>query len=154
MKGRGKVCFAASSGGHLAELSQLAPIVREGDFVLTEKCGSDQIKWCKKVFYVAEINRRELLFLPKLLWLFIVSFWLLLREKPEAVVSTGALAACPISMLAKKMGKKVVYIESFARIKSASLTGKMLYKKADLFIVQWEEMLRVYPDAIYVGGMF
>jgi len=39
-------------------------------------------------------------------------------------------------------------------VKSKTLTGKIVYKFADLFIVQWEEMLEEYPKAKYVGGVF
>ena len=36
----------------------------------------------------------------------------------------------------------------------ASLTGKLMYPLADLFLVQWEDMLKVFPKAIYAGGIF
>ena len=52
------------------------------------------------------------------------------------------------------MRKKIIYIESFARVDNASLTGKLFYKIADVFIVQWEELLKIYPKAIYGGGIF
>ena len=54
----------------------------------------------------------------------------------------------------KLRGGKVIYIESFARVHDASLTGKLVYRFADLFIVQWETMIDVYPRAKYVGGIF
>lgn len=50
--------------------------------------------------------------------------------------------------------KKLIYIESFAKVTSATQTGKLLYKFADRFYVQWESMLNVYPDAIYMGGIY
>lgn len=149
-----KVCFAASSGGHLEELSRLASLVQEGDFVFTEKSDFATINWCEKVNYVSQINRKEIGFVFKFIRLFFKSMTLILKEKPDFVVSTGALVTYPLCLLAKMFGKKVIYIESFARVDNASLTGKLLYKIADVFIVQWEEMLRVYPNAIYVGGIF
>ena len=50
--------------------------------------------------------------------------------------------------------KKIIYIESFARCNKPSLTGKIMYKFADIFIVQWEEMLEFFPKAMYGGGIF
>jgi hypothetical protein len=50
------------------------------------------------------------------------------------------------------MKKKVIFIESFAKRNSPTKTGKQVYKFADHFIVQWEEMKEFYPNAI-VGGM-
>lgn len=50
--------------------------------------------------------------------------------------------------------KKVIYIESFAKINSPTLTGRVMYKFADIFYVQWPEMLKVYPKAKYIGGIY
>lgn len=149
-----RVCFTASSGGHLEELSQLSSLVGENDFVLTEKSNFDSIVWCKNIIYVSQINRKEILFIPKFIKLFLKSFFVLIKEKPDAIVSTGALATYPICLLGKMMRKKIIYIESFARVDKASLTGKLVYKFADLFIVQWKEMLDIYPNAVYGGGIF
>ena len=60
----------------------------------------------------------------------------------------------PISVIAKKFGKKLIYIESFAKINDPTKTGQFLYKYADQFYVQWEGMLEFYPDAIYLGGIY
>jgi hypothetical protein len=52
------------------------------------------------------------------------------------------------------MKSKIIYIESFARVYNASLTGRLVYGIADMFLVQSEELLKVYPRAKYVGGVF
>jgi UDP-N-acetylglucosamine:LPS N-acetylglucosamine transferase len=77
-----------------------------------------------------------------------------MKEKPDCIISTGALITYPICLLGKMMGKKIIYIESFARVDRPSLTGKFMYKVADLFIVQWEELLKHYPKAVHTGGIF
>jgi polysaccharide biosynthesis protein len=82
------------------------------------------------------------------------SGYILLKKKPDIIISTGALVTYPICLLGKILGKKIVYIESFARVDKASLTGKLMYKIADLFIVQWKELLNIYPNAVYGGGIF
>ena len=79
----------------------------------------------------------------------------LMRQKPDVVISTGALAAIPFCLIAKVLfRRKLIYIESFARITSGNLTGKLLYRFADRFYVQWESMLKVYPKAICLGGIY
>jgi len=45
----------------------------------------------------------------------------------------------------------IVYIESFARVKHLSLSGKLLYAFADIFLVQWADLLENYPRAKYLG---
>ena len=76
------------------------------------------------------------------------------KEKPDVVISTGVLAMIPMCLIAKFHGKKLIYIESFAKVTSATKTGKLLYKFADKFYVQWPQMREVYPNAIYLGGIY
>ena len=66
----------------------------------------------------------------------------------------GVLAMIPCSLLMKALGKKLIYIESFAKVTSQTLSGRLLYKYADQFYVQWKEMLEFYPNAIYKGGIY
>ena len=46
------------------------------------------------------------------------------------------------------------FIETFANRNSKTATGKLVYKFADLFIVQWEEMLKLYPKAKLGGSIY
>lgn len=46
-----------------------------------------------------------------------------LKEKPDVVICTGVLAMIPICLIAKLMGKKLIYIESFAKVTSPTETG-------------------------------
>ena len=150
-----KICFAASSGGHLEEIACLKPIAEKYDsFLLTEYGGFNPITIGEKTYYISQINRREKAFALKFLKLFFDSLWILLREKPDIIISTGALATCPICVIGKILGIKIIYIESFARVENASLTGRLMYKIADLFIVQWKELLSIYPNAVYRGSIF
>ena len=52
------------------------------------------------------------------------------------------------------MGAKTVYIEVFDRIDKNTLTGKLVYRVTDKFIVQWDEMKEVYPKAVNLGSIF
>ncbi|WP_316376501.1 hypothetical protein [Enterococcus faecium] len=39
----------------------------------------------------------------------------------------------PICLITKMMGKKLIYIESFAKVTSPTQTGKLMYHFADQF---------------------
>ena len=81
--------------------------------------------------------------------------WRLLRqERPDLIVSTGAAVAVPFFFLGKLLGAKTVFIEVFDRIDTPTLTGRLVKRFADLFIVQWEEQLSVYPGAVNLGSIF
>ena len=149
-----KICFAASSGGHLEEISRLTGVKADRDcFLITEK-GIFESNFCEKIYYVKQINRKQLTFVPAFIRLFFKSWNILRREKADCVITTGALMGYPVALAGKLMRKKVIYIESFARVDSASLTGRLIYPFADLFIVQWEEGLKFFPKAVYGGGIF
>lgn len=139
----------------MEEITKLKKIERAYDsFLVTEKSDFEVKDFCRKTYFVPQINRKELFFLPKFMGLFVTASRILKQEQPDIVITTGALACYPFCIVAKRRKKKVIYIESFARVHEASLTGKLLYGKVDLFIVQWPEMLKTYPKAVLGGGIF
>ena len=152
---KNKICLISSSGGHFEQLLCLRPLSEKNDvFIVTEKTKYN--KKDKKIdHYVMQVNRKEPLFLIKMLGIFIKSLVIFFIEKPDVVISTGVLSAIPMLMIGHFFKKKVIYIESFAKITSPTMTGKLIYKKhiADRFYVQWESMKAFYPNAIYLGGI-
>ena len=82
------------------------------------------------------------------------SLFIYIKVRPKYIVSTGAHTAGPMCLIGKIFGSKIIFIETFANSKTKSKTGSIVYKFADLFIVQWKEMLELYPGAIYGGWIF
>ena len=150
-----KICFIASTGGHFEQLMMLKPLMdKYTSFLVTEKTKYSVINDDQKVYYLNQINRHEKLFIPKFISNVIKTIKIFYREKPDIIISTGALATIPMCLISKIFKRKVIFIESFAKVNSPTLTGKLIYKIADQFYVQWEEMLNVYPNAIYKGGIY
>ncbi len=150
-----KICFASSSGGHYEQLMMLKPLMKKYDsFVVTESTQYNSKIKNEKTYYLRQVNRQENKFILSMIFNTFKSFRILMKEKPDLVVCTGVLATIPLCLLIKIMGKKLVYIESFAKVSSPTKTGKLLYNFADQFYVQWESMLKVYPNAIYLGGIY
>ena len=155
MKGKLKICFAASSGGHYEQLLMLKPLMEKYDsFIVTEKTSYKTEVKNKRTYYLCQVNRKEKTFIPRMVVNLFKSVKIYLTEKPDVVICTGVLATIPICLIAKLFGKKLIYIESFAKVTSATETGKLMYKFADQFYVQWESMLKIYPKAIYLGGIY
>lgn len=150
-----KICFAASSGGHYEQLLMLKPLMEKYDsFILTEKTKySAEVKNVKS-YYLLQVNRREKLFIIKMLWNSFKSIFFFIKESPDVVITTGVLSTIPMCLIAKLCGRKLIYIESFAKINSPTETGKFLYRFADRFYVQWETMLKFYPEAVFLGGIY
>lgn len=150
-----KICFAASSGGHFEQLMMLKPLMEKYDsFILTEKTKYANKNSDIPVFFVPQVNRHEKTMVFNLLKNIFLSIKIFAKEKPDVVICTGVLATIPMCLIAKLCRKKLIYIESFAKINSPTLTGKLMYKFADKFYVQWESMLKCYPKAIYKGGIY
>ena len=53
--------------------------------------------------------------------------------------------------IARIFGSKVIYVETFANMKTKTATGRLVYPISNLFVVQWESLKELYPDAV-VGG--
>ena len=150
-----KLCFAASSGGHFEQLMMLKPLIQKySSFVITEQTLYNTKVDGVKMYYMKQVNRKEKTFIPRMIVNTYRSIKIFLKERPDVVICTGVLAMIPICLLAKFCGKKLIYIESFAKVTSPTLSGKLLYKFADQFYVQWPQMLEIYPKAIYLGGIY
>ena len=88
------------------------------------------------------------------MWTAIQQLYIFLREQPDVIITTGAGVVYPTCIYAHFFRKKTNIHRSFARIKSLNVTGRKLYPYADLFIVQWKELLKITPKAIYGGWIY
>lgn len=73
---------------------------------------------------------------------------LVFRERPLVIVTSGAGSVVPFCLLAKATGTKIIFVETMARVKDASRSGRVLSRFADVVLVQWDEMRAVYPGAV------
>ena len=154
-----KVLYISSTGGHLSELMQLKTLFSKFLFyIVTEKTKSNE--------YLGEEYKGKISFLKygtkknPFTYLFIYFFniiksWIIfVKQKPDVIVTTGTHTAVPMCYIAKLFGKKVIYIETFAIRNTISVAGRCVYPIADVFVVQWEEMLKIYPKAEYWGWIY
>ncbi len=148
-----KVCLVGSSGGHLTHLYMLKPFWQDTErfWVTFDKEDARSLLEGETMFpchYPTNRNLKNLIKNTALAWK------ILRKEKPDLIVSSGAAVAVPFFYLGKLFGAKTVYIEVFDRIDASTLTGKLVYPVTDKFIVQWEEMKKVYPKAVNLGSIF
>lgn len=154
-----RVVFIASTGGHLNELLQLKPLFDEVDFTLiTENGQSTQYLkevYPGKVFYLQFGTKDHLLsYFFKFTYNAFLSLYYVLKFRPQHVVSTGTHTAVVFCYLAKLFGSKIIYIETYANVKLANISGKLIHPIADLYLVQWESLLSTYPKSKYVGKLY
>ncbi len=155
MMKKGKILFCASAGGHYSELLQLGELIKKyNGVIVTEKTdvSKDPIYPTEYVMYCSKNDGWIYLF--EYLWVWIVSLFYFIKYRPRVVISTGVHSTIPMCVYARILGRKVVYIETVANVHTPSMTGKIMYKLATDFYVQWEELLEVYPDAKFGGCLF
>ncbi|MFH0861623.1 MAG: PssE/Cps14G family polysaccharide biosynthesis glycosyltransferase [Candidatus Altiarchaeota archaeon] len=151
-----KICLAANSGGHLNELLRYGDFYGKYErfFVTDGHRSTESLQAGERVYFVGKFILLECVskadFVRPLKNLF-QSFRILLRERPDVVVTTGVATAFGVGVLCRLFGSRLVFIESIARTKSPSKFGRLIYPIANLTLVPWENMLRHYPKGVYVG---
>ncbi len=148
-----KVCMVGSSGGHLTHLYMLKPFWKNTDrFWVTfdKEDAQSLLKGERRYSCYFPTNRS----LKALLINTVRAIRILRKEKPDVIISSGAAVAVPFFYIGKLFGAKLIYIEVFDRIDKPTITGKLVYPITDKFIVQWDEMHKVYPKAINLGSIF
>lgn len=149
-----RICCISSHGGHLHELEEaLKNVDQKNMYWVTYKTKHTLMvmksKHRKCYFIIDPVTNKFLFFVNAL-----QSLWHLLIEKPNVVISTGAGMTFPTLFFAKKLLKaKIIYIESAAAVVEATKTAKRVYPMSDLFLIQWEELKKEFPNAIYTGGV-
>lgn len=73
--------------------------------------------------------------------------------RPRVIITTGSNIAVPTFIYGKLIGCKLVFIETRAHVYGKTMTGKLISRISDKVIVQWPEMLNVYPQASYFGTL-
>lgn len=149
---RNKICLAASSGGHLTELLKLSDSWQsfETFFVTTVPVVQNDLKNSGNVYVVGECNRQHFF---RAIVVLLRCIKIIAKERPDVVISTGAAAGCMICFLAKSLGAKIIWIDSITNVERISLSGRMVRFIADLFLVQWPELLSKYKNVEFAGTL-
>ncbi len=147
-----KVCLAASSGGHLSQLLKLSESWKESRpcWVTTSDVIKDRLSTYGRVYVVGECNRQQPL---RVFLVLLRCIRIVLGERPDVVISTGAAAGCMVCFLSKLFGAKIVWIDSITNVYRLSLSGRLVRHIADLFLVQWPELAEKYRNVEYVGAV-
>lgn len=148
-----KVCFVGSSGGHLTHLYMLKPFWqnKERFWVTFDKEDARSLLKGERMYYCYYPSNRSV---KALLINTVRALEIILDERPDLIISSGAAPAIPFFYIGKLLGAKTIYIEVFDRINASTISGKLCYPVTDRFVVQWEEMKQVYPKAVNLGSIF
>lgn len=144
-----KICLVCSHGGHLTELQYLLDAF-EGHDIFWVTYDSPRTRTLEKRYLLTNIGLNPL----RMAVAAVRMLRILLKERPELIVSTGSEIAIPAFYIAKVMRIHTIFIESWTRVIQPTGSGKLVYPVADAFYVQWESLLASYgKKARYEGAI-
>jgi len=143
------ICIVSSCGGHLTEVRTLKPVYEhyEHFYVLNDRVLLPEDMQGRTHFI--RHSERD--------WLFVVNLWeawrLLRRYRPQLIVSTGAGPVVPFALIGKLLGIPTLFVETFTRVRTPSLTGRIMYRLADRFFYQWLPLAPFFPKGVCGGPL-
>jgi UDP-N-acetylglucosamine:LPS N-acetylglucosamine transferase len=136
---RQRILAVSSSGGHWVQLSRLRPAFEGHDvaYLTTERGYCSEVAPAR--FYtVRDASRWNKLALAASAFKVL---YVMFRERPSVVVSTGAAPGYLALRFAKLIGAQTAWVDSVANVDELSLSGQMASTKADLCLTQWPHLV-------------
>ncbi|HYS85321.1 MAG TPA: hypothetical protein VEN78_10015 [Bradyrhizobium sp.] len=150
-----RLAVGASAGGHANELLILLDAamgiwpVEPSVYITTMQIAVGGFaKRGKPVHVIGECDRSKPLQAIAVLFR---TLWLAIRERPDAVVTTGSMPLAMFCVWAKLLGAKIVWIDSVAQCDEMSASGKLMRRVADLCLVQWADVAARVDNVEYAG---
>ncbi len=148
-----KILIPTSPGGHLKQSLILAKKLNKRNAIVFATYYTPVARKLLSGFrsrFVTEPGL-GLTSLPRKIMLAFQALLMMIKENPDVIITTGSDVPVSFCYIGKLMGKKIIFIESWSRVKTPSKSGKLIYHIADLFFVQWRDLKSSYPKAVYAG---
>lgn len=143
-----KVLAVASSGGHWTQLMRVLPAFTSYELVFVTVLKSYRSQVPKNKFYlINDANRWNKL---RLIQVVLKLVWILGKERPDVVVSTGAAPGYFALRLGRLFGAKTIWIDSITNIERLSMSGSLVGRYADLWLTQWPHLAK--SEGPHYGG--
>lgn len=147
-----RILAVASTGGHWIQLRRISPAFSgtEVTYVSTNAGHRDELigENCR-YFNVTDANRWEKL---KLIKMFMDVAWVLLRVRPDVILTTGAAPGFAALMFGRLMGARTIWVDSIANAEKMSDSGLKVHRWADVWLTQWEHLAKE-DGPHYWGGV-
>ena len=109
----------------------------------------------KVMIYLAEDKDNLIKLILKFIISFYKSFLIIKNIQPDAIIIPGCASGFPFCFWGRVLKTKVIFFESITRVVKGSLIGRLTYRLglADRFYIQWKELQKEFPRAIYKGRL-
>jgi len=146
-----KVLAVASGGGHWVQLRRAVPAFAGHEVVwvtIAESYRADVPG--ERVHVVNDATRWDR-------WgslrLALRIGWILVRERPDVVISTGAAPGCFAIILGRFVRARTIWLDSIANIDRMSMSGELVRRWSQLWLTQWPHLARPGGPE-YAGRVF
>jgi UDP-N-acetylglucosamine:LPS N-acetylglucosamine transferase len=136
--GRKKILAVASSGGHWAQLQRIADAWGDGTVVYctTDRGHAAEVSSVRCIV-VPDANRWQRVRMARLM---LSMAWLVLRLRPDVVITTGAAPGYWAIRFGKLIGARTIWIDSIANADELSMSGRLASRVADATLTQWPHL--------------
>ena len=135
-----KVMAISSGGGHWVQLLRLLPAFSNCDlvFVTVSKAYKQQLAG-GRFYHVNDATRWNKF---GLIMMVIRMAYILLRERPDVIVTTGAAPGFFGIALGRLLKCRTIWIDSIANVEHLSMSGERAGRFADLWLTQWPHLAK------------
>jgi len=135
-----KILAVASGGGHWVQLLRMAPAFNDHTVVFVSTQESHRVQVQPSRFYIVKDGNRWQK--VRLLRMAAKLLFIMVRERPDIVVSTGAAPGYFGLRFGKMMGARTIWVDSIANAERLSLSGQHAGRFADLWLTQWAHLAK------------
>jgi UDP-N-acetylglucosamine:LPS N-acetylglucosamine transferase len=147
---RRKLLAVSSGGGHWVQLLRITPAFEDCEvtFVTVHESYRAQVP-NNRFHVVTDANRWNKMALVKAALKLV---WIIWKEKPDVIVSTGAAPGYLALRLGRVIGARTIWVDSIANVDELSMSGRIVGQCADLWLTQWAHLAR--PEGpLYAGSV-
>jgi len=136
-----RVLAVASGGGHWVQMLRIAPAFADQDmaFVTVSELYRDDVPAGARFHVINDATRWNKV---KLVFMLAKLAWIMARERPDVVISTGAAPGYFALRIGRLLGARTIWIDSMANVERMSMAGEMAGRHADLWLTQWAHLER------------
>ena len=135
-----KVLAVASGGGHWVQLLRTLPAFEGADIAYVTTLASYRQHVEPAQFYtICDANLWTKFRLARMA---LKMLWIIVRERPDLVISTGAACGYFALRMGKWFGARTIWVDSIANAEKLSLSGRKVGPYADLWLTQWPHLAR------------
>ena len=135
---KAKLLAISSPGGHWIQLNRLCrQLENRYDIIYAMPDALFKPQQNTRVYSIVDVSADDKW---RLLPCALQVLYILLKERPKAILSTGAAPGAVAIGLGKLLGIRTIWVDSIANVKQLSRAGRLVQKHADVFLTQWQHL--------------